>query len=386
MTAAATYNRTVFAGSTDEWSIVVVDDAGDPVDISDKTWTCRLYADGAYVTSYTVARTDNRLNLTASINTTARDDVVQYRLVGTIGAEDPDVVKPLLAGSIRFTVLGSDIGSQADGVTVVYTEESVTVQVSGFVPGGRVAAADDLVSFIDFRGLPDGPMPARTNGPGTDDPGTVANISDYVPAYFSPTVVEDGAARPPVDGDPARAGFIIFADDGHTGRIHYQHAGYLNQIPLDLPDGQFISGNMAIADGSGNGYIIHTKVYSNGDESVHCELQLVRDDEATPVILERVTLDALPVDGDIISMGWDASGKLTGYLNGVAMLSVVDTTYDPTTFVGLSTIMWQDYPVYRHGVRWLAFTSSNRAFDPDREAPTVSAFSRLVDRVVTLED
>lgn len=134
MTAAATYNRTVFAGTTDEWSIVVVDADGDPVDISDKTWTCRLYADGAYVTSYTVARTDNRLNLTASVNTTNRDDVVQYRVVGTVAADDPDTVKPLLAGSIRFTHLGSEVGNQADGVTVVYTEEVVSVTVTGFMP------------------------------------------------------------------------------------------------------------------------------------------------------------------------------------------------------------------------------------------------------------
>lgn len=134
MTAAATYNRVVFAGSTDEWSVVVVDEAGDPVDISDKTWTCRLYADGEYVTAYTVARTANRLNLSASVNTTNRDDVVQYRLVGTVAADDPDTVKPMLAGSIRFTALGSDVGNQADGVTVVYTEEVVSVTVTGFMP------------------------------------------------------------------------------------------------------------------------------------------------------------------------------------------------------------------------------------------------------------
>lgn len=231
--------------------------------------------------------------------------------------------------------------------------------------------ANDLALWADFRDAPDGGLPAYTDLTGRYPVAPIYDISDYAPAYFSPTVVENGAVRAPVDGDPARSGLAIVLANGMMrgqGRVSYCHAGYENVSALG--EGEEVTGNLAIADELGNGYILHTAITADGPE-----MRIIRDDLSVAYEIASEPLDDVPEAGDVLALGWlrrPTTTKLIGYLNDARVLAVSDSTHDPRSFVGVGMPIWQDHPEYRFGAQWIAMTTRNRDYDPTIHARRVA--------------
>lgn len=226
--------------------------------------------------------------------------------------------------------------------------------------------------FVDFTRMDDGPIPDLTNGR-NGDPVGMFSFSDY-PATFQPCVVIDGAVQsdmttPAGDGS-FRTGFALLTEPGTAGMLTWGHGGYV-VADDDLLESE-ITSNVAVSDSAtGNAYLCDIKVgrydlsgAPDAGEPVRSLIVLIRDDLSAPTTLATTVLDRLCVAGDRIGFSWDAAGNLAGYLNGVELVSVTDTTHDISTFDAIGMPLHQSGPdditsdAYFVRVEWLGLAQA----------------------------
>ncbi len=301
----------------------------------------------------------------ADITDTA-DTVTEVVAGDNVTVDNTDPTRPIVSATG---------GGGGGGVGVIVSAVEPGAPAGG--SGAWVRTPGDLRVFMDFRAVPDGPIPSSTNGGNPEDPALLASFSDYG-APFQPCVVIDGAVQsdmvtqvdPPTDTS-TRTGFAIGVLPGSSGRIEWGHGGYAVPVDADLVSN--ITSNVAVSDLSGNAYLFGVVVGRvdpvTGDidlgAPVSAGLRLIRDDFTASTSIGWHALDEIPVAGDRFGFSWDADGHLTGYHNGEAVMTATDTTYDISEFVSIGMPLHQDEEVaYFCRVAWIGISESDPV-DPD---------------------
>lgn len=238
-------------------------------------------------------------------------------------------------------------------------------------------APDGLVTFVDFRSLPDGDLAdllTDTNGGGTLDPLT---LDEVLSGVGSPGVIQNGRLTHAVGSSPSRN--IPLLDTGvigETWRITYGHGGITERdTALGVGEASTLNITFTRQADAGDGYILHASAFEKASAGLGSGnatyIAIGRDDNGVATLSftppEIAVVERFLDSGDRVALASLGGGDYAGYLNGVETVTFTDATYDPATRDLITTpINSLDGSTWRNSMEWLAVTTG-ADFDPDTD-------------------